>query len=135
MLKRAAMIVGVVFVVVGVLGFVEAVAPPGADGEALLFGLFAVNATHNAVHLLSGIVALIVGVRSEDASAIYFRALGVIYSLVAVAGLFVGSGTLMGMAHNRADLVLHALVAVAALYLGFARGSSHPAQQPPRHAA
>lgn len=120
MLKRAAIIVGAVFVAVGILGFLDPVAPADAEGNALLLGIFAVNPMHNMVHLLSGILALFVGLRSEEASVLYFRGLGLIYALVAVAGLFVGHGTLLGMAHNPADLVLHALIASGALYLGFA---------------
>lgn len=136
MLKRAAVIFGAIFVVIGILGFIPAIAPPAADGDgALLFGLFAVNGWHNWVHILSGIVALAVGFRSEEASRMYFRAFGVIYALVAVAGIFVGRGHLLGMAHNMPDVALHAIIAIAALYLGFARGPSHHAHEPPRHAA
>ncbi|HJV24632.1 MAG TPA: DUF4383 domain-containing protein [Aromatoleum sp.] len=127
MLRRAALIFGAVFIVAGLLGFVEAVAPhqePG--GEALLFGIFAVNPIHNVVHLLSGIVAIIVGLRSDAASATYFRIFGVIYGVVTLAGIFVGHGQLLGMAHNPADIVLHALVAGAALYLSFGRAPTHP---------
>ncbi|BAL24928.1 DUF4383 domain-containing protein [Azoarcus sp. KH32C] len=105
MLRRAALIFGAAFIVAGLLGFVEAVAPhrdPG--GDALLFGIFAVNPIHNAVHLISGIVAIIVGLRSDAASATYFRVFGLIYGLVTIAGIFVGHGLLLGMAHNPADV-------------------------------
>lgn len=136
MLKRAALIFGAVFLVVGILGFVDAVTPPSPEVPGgLLFGLFAVNGVHNWVHLLSGIVALIVGLRSEAASRIYFRAFGVIYALVALAGIFVGEGLLMGMAHNMPDVALHAIIAIAALYFGFASGPAHHAEKAPRRAA
>lgn len=136
MLKRAAVIFGALFVVVGILGFIEALAPPSPDVPGgLLFGLFAVNAFHNWVHILSGVVALVVGFRSEAASRMYFRVFGVIYALVAVLGIFVGEGYLLGMAHNMPDVVLHALIAIAALYLGFARTSAHPPQEAPRRHA
>lgn len=127
MLRRAALIFGAVFIVAGLLGFVEAVAPHrDPEGDALLFGIFAVNPVHNIVHLISGIVAIIVGLRSDAASAMYFRAFGLIYGLVTIAGIFVGHGQLLGMAHNPADVVLHAIVAGAALYLGFGRAPTHP---------
>jgi len=90
---------------------------------------------HNLVHLLSGVIALVVGLRSEAASRMYFRAFGVIYGLVAVIGLFVGSGMLLGMAHNMADAVLHVAIAATALYLGFAHGTAHHAHEPPHHTA
>ena len=53
MTKTLALLLGAVFVLVGILGFIPAVAP----NEHLL-GIFHVNAAHNAVHLLSGIVAV-----------------------------------------------------------------------------
>ncbi len=121
MLKRAALVFGAVFILIGILGFIPVVAPPSEEaGWSLLFGLFAVNAIHNWVHLLSGIVALIVGFRSEAASRMYFRVFGVIYALVALIGIFVGRGFLLGMAHNVPDIFLHVVIAAVALYLGFA---------------
>lgn len=136
MLKRAALVFGALFLGAGILGFVPAVAPPTDDGDmALLFGIFAVNGFHNVVHILSGIVALLVGMRSEAASRIYFRAFGVVYALVALAGIFVGHGHLMGMAHNMPDVVLHAIIAIAALYLGFAHGPTHHGHEHPHPTA
>ena len=134
MLRRAALIFGAVFIVVGLLGFVDAVAPQRTpDGFPLLFGLFAVNPVHNVIHLISGIAAVIVGLRTEAASTMYFRTFGIIYGLVTLIGLFVGHGLLLGMAHNPADVVLHAIIAGAALYLGFARLPTHPGQHTPHH--
>ena len=135
MLKTASLIFGAVFIIIGILGFLPSFAPPAADGAGnLLFGLFAVNAMHNWVHLLSGIAAVVAGLHSEAGSRLYFRVFGVVYALVAVAGLFVGRGHLIGMAHNMADVALHALIAIVALYLGFAyhiRGT----EDSTRHAA
>ncbi len=54
MLKNVAMIVGIIFLAVGVLGFVPALAP---DGK--LLAIFAVNAAHNVVHLLVGILGIL----------------------------------------------------------------------------
>ena len=52
-LKTFAWIFGVVFILIGVLGFVPALNPGG-----LLLGIFEVNSFHNLVHILSGIAAL-----------------------------------------------------------------------------
>lgn len=119
MLKRSAIFFAIVFIGVGLLGFMEPAAPLRDDGFRYLLGLFAVNSVHNIVHLLSGAVALVAGLRSEAASGMFFRLFGLVYALVAIAGLFVGHGTLMGMAHNSADTVLHLVIAASALYLGF----------------
>lgn len=120
--KRIALVFGVAFIAVGVLGFVPGVTwfePDAYDGR--LFGIFAVDPLHNELHLLSGFAAIAVGCISERASRIYFRVLGIGYGLVALLGLYFGNAPLLGMmAHNQPDMVLHAVIAVVALALGFA---------------
>ena len=116
MLSSVAVAFGVAFVAVGALGFVPALVP---DGK--LLGLFEVNTLHNAVHLVTGLVALAVGVNGDGASRTFFRVFGVIYALVAVLGLVYGEQPILGLvANNYADVGLHAVIALAALYLGFA---------------
>jgi hypothetical protein len=120
MLKRIAIAWGVVFLLIGVLGFVPALAPTGPSGHPELFRLFAVDAPHNVVHLLTGLIALGVGFTSESASQMYFRIFGIVYAIVAVIGFFVGRGELLGlMANNMGDAFLHVAIAVISLYLGF----------------
>ncbi len=124
MLKKIAVAFGVIFVVAGVLGFVPAFV---TDGR--LLGLFEVNNLHNLVHLVTGILAIVVGVWSEGASRTFFRIFGVIYAVVAALGLYSGNEPVLGLiANNTADVVLHAVIAVVALYLGFAltRTSARP---------
>jgi hypothetical protein len=120
MLKRIAVIFGVVFVLVGVLGFIPAVTPGGK-----LLGLFDVNTVHNLVHLATGVVGIAVGMASEQASKLFFQVFGVIYALVAIAGFFYGDKPLLGLvANNTADAGLHVIIAAVALYLGFGMKSS-----------
>jgi hypothetical protein len=114
MLKLAARVLGAVFISVSVLGFVPGV----TSEEGMLLGIFHVNAFHNIVHLLSGLVALAMS-GSNAMARLYFRVFSVVYGLVAVLGLFAGNHDLLGMAHNYADLGLHVVIASAALYLGF----------------
>lgn len=115
MLKKAAVITGILFVAAGILGFV-----PGITTDGHLLGVFRVDALHNLVHIASGVVAFIVGRTSEYASRRYFQIFGVVYGLVAVLGFFYLDQPLLGiMAHNTADLVLHIAIAAASLYLGF----------------
>ena len=114
-LKRIAMIFGIVFVAVGLLGFVPALNPGGK-----LLGLFDVNAAHNLVHLATGVVAIIAGFASDKASRVFFQVFGVVYALVAVMGFFYGSQPLLGIvSNNAADTWLHVVIALLALYLGF----------------
>jgi Domain of unknown function (DUF4383) len=115
MLKKAAIALGVVFVAVGLLGFVSAVAPNGR-----LLGVFEVNTAHNLVHLATGVIALLVGFASEAAARLFFQVFGVIYAVVAALGFFYGNQPLLGVvANNMADAGLHVVIAVVALYLGF----------------
>lgn len=137
MTKRLAVAFGVVFLIVGVLGFIPGVAPVSeTTGHSMLFGVFAVDAVHNWVHMLSGLAALFTGFASAHAARMYFRIFGVIYALVAVLGIFVGRGELLGiMAHNVPDVVLHLAIAIIALFIGFTprfageadTGRHHPA--------
>jgi len=114
-LKQIAIIFGVIFVVVGVLGWV-----PPANPDGKLLGLFAVNAAHNCVHLATGIVSIIAGAAGEKAARIFFQVFGVIYGLVAVLGFYSGDQPLLGIvSNNAADSVLHVVIAIVALYLGF----------------
>lgn len=116
MLKRMARIFGYTFVVVGILGFIPGI----TTDEGRLLGIFQVDAMHNIVHILSGVVALLAAYKSQHAARMYFKVFGVVYGLVAILGIFHGNQPLFGlMAHNGADVVLHFLIAGVALYLGF----------------
>lgn len=115
MLKKAAVIAGILFIVAGILGFV-----PGITVDGRLLGIFAVDALHNVVHIVSGAIALYVGRTSEHAARKYFQIFGIVYGLITLLGFFHMDRPLLGiMAHNTADVVLHLLITVASLYLGF----------------
>jgi hypothetical protein len=115
MLKTVAVVFGVVFIAVGVLGFV-----PGITNNQMMLGIFHVNTMHNIVHLLSGAAALAAGLTSTNVARLYFRVFGVVYGVVALLGFVVGDGMLLGLvSNNMADTWLHVVIALAALYLGF----------------
>jgi hypothetical protein len=123
MVKTAAVLFGVVFLLVGILGFV-----PAVTKDQMLLGIFHVNAAHNCVHLLSGVVALIAGLTSVGASRMYFRIFGLVYGLVAVMGFFVGDGMLLGLiSNNTAVTWLHVGIAAVSLILGFMPASAETA--------
>jgi hypothetical protein len=115
MLRKAALWFGIVFLAIGVLGFV-----PGITSDGKLLGIFEVNAFHNIVHLLSGAAALACYYAGDRASRMYFQIFGPVYGLVALAGIFTGDGDILGiLANNWPDVVLHLLIAGAAIYLGY----------------
>jgi len=116
MAKTLALLFGVVFLLIGILGFVPSVPP-----NEMLLNIFHVNAAHNAVHLLTGVVALLAGIAGVGASKIFFKIFGVVYGLVAVLGFVVGDGMLLGfISNNMADTWLHVGIAVVSLIVGFA---------------
>ena len=116
MAKTIAIIFGVVFLLIGVLGFVPAAAP-----NEMLLGIFHVNAAHNVVHLLSGAAALWAGMTSLAASKLYFKIFGIVYALVAVLGFMKGEGMLLGLiSNNMANVWLHVAIAAVSLIVGFA---------------
>jgi hypothetical protein len=122
MAKTMAILFGVVFLVVGILGFV-----PAVTKDDMLLGIFHVNAAHNCVHLLSGVVALICGMAGVGASRLYFKIFGLVYGAVAVLG-FLNPGEhtlLLGLiSNNTADTWLHVAISAVSLIVGFMPASS-----------
>ena len=114
MVTTFARVFGVVFVLVGVLGFL-----PAATTDGMLLGLFPVNTAHNVVHILLGLWGLAAGGTVTGAVG-YFKAITVIYALLAVLGLIPATQNLFGLApiHGN-DVWLHAVLALAAAYFGF----------------
>lgn len=117
---------GVVFVLVGLAGFVPGLSPehahPGVTvttASRLVFGLFPVNVLHNLVHILFGLWGLLAA-RSVVGARFYGRAVAVIYGVLTVAGLIPGLDTLFGLVPLFGnDVWLHALLAAVAAYFGF----------------
>ena len=115
--KTAAIVIGVVFILVGVLGFIPN--PIVYDD-----GIFAVNPAHNLVHIISGIV-LLAGAYTSLGSALTLKIIGVVYALVAVLGFMMSGDMLLGLVHvNGADHALHVVLALVILIAGFALPSA-----------
>jgi len=132
--QRFAQVFGVVYLLVGILGFlpfppflvediaVNVVAIGPFSG--LLIGLFAVNWFHSLAHLLIGVAGLAV-YRSHPASRTYALALGVAYATLFVLGLIFGLNFLGGLLPlNGWDHVLHILTALVAFGVYFASPST-----------
>jgi Domain of unknown function (DUF4383) len=116
MVKTAAILFGIVFLVMGILDFVPAVTP--ANG--MLLGIFHVNTVHNIVHLAAGVVFLLCGMAGVGASRTFFQIFGIVYALVALLGFYYDDNALVGLiSNNTADAWLHVVLAVAMLFLGF----------------
>jgi hypothetical protein len=128
--QRFSLIYGIVFLLVGLAGFVPGVVQDhgNADvgvtaGLGLLLGLFPVNVLHNLVHLLFGAWGLAAS-RSTRASVGYAKSVAVIYAIFVVMGLITAGNlhTTFGLVPLYGhDVWLHALLALGAAYFGFVR--------------
>ena len=123
-----ARVIGILFLAVGVLGFVGGLkSPPPAwaphlateGGYGLLLGLFPVNWIHNLVHVAIGLVAL-GSSRTISDSRKFSRGLAILYGALAVMGLIPKLNSTFGLiplfGH---DVWLHAVTAAFAAYFGF----------------
>lgn len=110
--KTAAIVLGAVLVLVGILGFFPnpLVSPTG---------FFVVNTAHNIVHLASGIV-LLAGAYTALGASLALKVVGVVYGAIAVIGLISGGNMVLGMiAMNAADHWLHVVLSAVILGAGF----------------
>mgnify|MGYP003394790607 CR=1 FL=1 len=115
MIQKLAWVFGIVFLVVGVLGFVPGVTTP--DGH--LLGVLEVDMLHNIIHILSGVLAIGAAWAASGYARLYFQVFGIVYALVTITGFFTG-GSIFGLFMvNMADNLLHLVIAAVALYAGF----------------
>jgi hypothetical protein len=118
MIKKAALVYGAVFALIGILGFIPALTPKDDMGMPLLLGIFMVGGVHNVIHLASGLLGLASSTNSKWAR-LYFQIFGLVYALVTVVG-FIQGDTVLGLIHvNLADNLLHLALAVTMLGIGF----------------
>jgi len=123
--QKAALVAGIVFLVVGLAGFVPGLttnygemAFAGHGSMALLLGIFQVSVLHNLVHLLYG-VAGIAFARNRSGSRNYLVIGGVVYAVIWAYGLFFsGDHPANIVPVNSADNWLHLFLAVAMILLG-----------------
>lgn len=113
--QKLAWVVGIVLTLVGILGFVPGV----TNASGLLLGIFQIDPLHNIVHILTGVLAIVAAMGSGTYVSLYFKVFGVVYALVAVLGLAMGSPILGLISANMADHVLHLVLAAVFLYAGF----------------
>ncbi|HEX5185175.1 MAG TPA: DUF4383 domain-containing protein [Allosphingosinicella sp.] len=129
--RTFATIFGIVFIIVGIVGFIPGLTPmPGMAMDAdsnvkmtTLFGyeltLFPVNVLHDIVHLLFGIWGLLAA-RSLTGARNYFRGVAIIYALLTIMGFIPMLRTTFGLIPLYGnDIWLHALLAIVAAYFGW----------------
>ena len=124
-----ALIVGIIYVLVGILGFFPGlIHPPGPGDPNLiietfygrLLGIFPINILHNLVHLAVGVWG-VAAYRSYSGARNYAKGLTILYALLAIMGLIPVLRTtfdLIPIFGN--DVWLHAGTALVAAYFGWA---------------
>ena len=124
--QNGALVVALLFLVVGIAGFIPGLtmdmgtmSVAGHGSMAMLLGLFQVSVLHNIVHLLFGVVGLLAA-RTAGGARSYLLIGGIVYAVLFVYGLFTAgmAGGANFVPLNVADNALHAVLAVAMIVLG-----------------
>lgn len=121
MAKTIATLLGVVFILVGLVGF----AAPGLLGAHL-------SPAHNVIHLVSGAVALFLGLKgSLTATKMFCLIFGVVYLLLGVVGFGAGTGAdrmfpvIPGILElGMMDHIIHVLLGLILLIAGLMTSAS-----------
>jgi Domain of unknown function (DUF4383) len=125
LVQTTALAVAVVFLLVGVLGFIPGVTShyssmtfAGHHSDAKLLGLFQVSVLHNIVHLLFGLAGLAMA-RTVSAARLYLVGGGAVYLVLWLYGLVVGQNTSANFVPlNSADDWLHLVLGLGMIALG-----------------
>ncbi|MGI8415177.1 MAG: DUF4383 domain-containing protein [Nakamurella sp.] len=129
--QLVALVVGIVFLLVGILGFVPGITTryddmemAGHESMAMLLGIFMVSALHNVVHLLYGIVGVIAS-RTARFSCSYLIVGGVVYLVLWIFGLVVDQDSGANFVPlNTADNWLHLFLGIGMIGLGVLVGKN-----------
>src|SRR6266536_1290721 len=124
-LQFLAALVGLIFVVVGILGFVPGFTThygdmsfAGHGSGAKLFSVFQTSVLQNLIHLAFGVAGLALA-RTVDGARNYLRGGGVVYLVLWLVGV-VGAGHWIPT--NTADNWLHFVLGIGMIALGYAAG-------------
>jgi hypothetical protein len=136
--QNLALLFGVVFLVVGILGFIPGITTnyddmsfAEKDSDAELLGIFQTSVLHNLAHLLFGVGILLA--RTHEGARTYLLGGSIVYPALFIYGLFVGGDDDANfIPMNGADDVLHLVLAIAFIGAYFVAGRE---QQPATVAA
>ncbi|MFF8279168.1 DUF4383 domain-containing protein [Streptomyces lateritius] len=134
--QQAALLVGVVFLLVGVLGFIPGITTDydslkfaEHDSHAKLLGIFQVSILHNLVHVLFGAVGMAMA-RTPGGARAFLIGGGVVYLVLWIYGLVIdldsdANFVPVNDADNWLHLVLGAVMVLLGVLLTRRRGRAH----------
>lgn len=129
-IQTVARLVGIVFLVVGIAGFIPGITThlyggldfAGHDGNAKLLGIFEVSVLHNLVHLLYGVAGIALS-RTWPGARAFLVGGGAIYLVLWLYGLIIDRDSGANFVPvNSADNWLHFLLGAGMLALGLVLG-------------
>jgi arginine exporter protein ArgO len=123
--QTVARLVGIVFLIVGIAGFIPGLTSnygqlgaAGMSSMAMLLGIFQVSVLHNVVHLLFGIVGIAAS-RGASASKRFLIVGGIVYAVLWLYGLVIDQSSSANFVPlNSADNWLHFVLAAGMILLG-----------------
>jgi len=129
--RKIALLFGVVFLLVGIAGFIPGITTnygdlkfAGHTSDAKLLGLFEVSILHNIVHLAFGVAGILLS-RAARSAATYLLVGGLIYAVVWIYGVATGEDSSANFVPlNTADNWLHLGVALVMTGAGVGLGRS-----------
>jgi Domain of unknown function (DUF4383) len=107
-------LIGAVLLVAGIIGFFYSASFGSPGSTDAVLGILEVNAWHNLVHILSGVLGLAAFASGPRASRTYALVFGVVYLVVAIWGFIIGSQeSILGfLPVNTEDSILHLILGV-----------------------
>jgi len=124
-------LIGAVLAVAGVVGFFYSSSFGSPGSVDAVIGVLDVNAWHNLVHLLSGVLGVLAFMSGPRASRTYALVFGAVYIVVAIWGFILGNHeSILGfLPINTEDNFLHLILGVLGIGAGLVspEGEARPA--------
>lgn len=119
--KTAALLIGIIFIAVGLLGYVNN--PIVGSGDK---AMFMTDSTHNIVHIVTGAVFVLIALAAPASAGGFLKLFGIIYLAIGIYGMTqIGSEsmkTIFGfLMVNKFDNYLHIALGIVIFLAGFLR--------------
>ena len=116
--KTAALAIGVIFIAVGLLGFIDN--PIVGSSEKAIFHA---DTVHNMVHIISGVLFVLVAMAAPASTSTVMVIFGIVYLAIGILGITSvgeeGMAKVLGFLHvNAADNYLHIALGIVIALAG-----------------